>query len=319
MIGRVLAGLVVAPFLLGAAASPTTKEHVAFTIRDPAITEASALVPLTGGLFATTNDSGDSGRVFVLDSSGATVGVTHWEAHPTDVESLAPAGDGAIWVGDTGGNIVARSRIEVARIPVGRGERTVSPTIYPLTYPDGGHDAETLLCDPATGRLYVATKSVLGGFLYAAPEHLSATGPNPLTKLGPVLGMATDGAFLPGGRYVIIRNYLTATVYAWPSMAPRTSFFLPPQPQGEGIGFAANGDLYVSSEGRDSQVLQVPLPPAVAAMVHPAGTRTASPSAGSTAPIATSEQTHRSSWPWVVAGVVGLGVIGVLVRSARSR
>lgn len=344
MIRRVLAGLVVVPFLLGAAAAPATRVHVAFTIRDPAITEASALVPLPGGLFATTNDSGDTGRVFVLDSAGATVGVTYWEAHPTDVESLAPAPDGEIWVGDTGGNIRARSTIEVAKIPVGRGERTVSPTIYPLTYPDGGHDAETLLCDPTTGRLYVATKSVLGGVLYAAPARLSPHGPNPLTKVGQVLPMATDGGFLPGGQDVIIRNYISAVVYAWPSLEPKATFLMPPQPQGEGIGFTADGRLYVSSEGRDSQVLRVPLPRAVARLASPgarlpgagpsagpsaaptsSATSSAAPSPGSPVPdrvhpsAAGEAQPHRSWWPWLLAGIVGAGAIGVLVRSVRPR
>ena len=63
-----------------------------FAFQDPAIVESSGLVALGDGLFVTTNDSGDSGRVFTVDDDGETVGrhrlVRH---HPDDVEALAPA------------------------------------------------------------------------------------------------------------------------------------------------------------------------------------------------------------------------------------
>ena len=44
-------------------------DDVLFALSDPTISEASALTPLGKGLYATTNDSGDSGRVFTVDSS----------------------------------------------------------------------------------------------------------------------------------------------------------------------------------------------------------------------------------------------------------
>jgi hypothetical protein len=305
VIERVLAGAAVLPFLLGAAAAPTSRTHVVFRIQDPQIDEASALVPLPGGLFATTNDSGDTGRVFVLDSSGATVGVTHWEADPTDTEALAPAPDGRLWVGDIGDNSAVRSHIEVAEIPVGRGSRTVTPTVYRLVYPDGSHDAETLLDDPATGRLYVASKGVLGGTLYAAPAVLRPGVDNRLTEVATVLPMATDGAFFPGGSRVIIRNYFSAAVYSWPSMQLVTSFAMPAQQQGEGIGFAADGTLYASSEGLHSPVITVPLP---ASLDSPPDSRV-----GACARIRrVGEATHREWWPWAVGAVVALGALGAV-------
>ena len=61
-----------------------------FAFADPAIVESSGLVA-QDGLVYTTNDSGDTGRVFAVDpASGETVGVTRWAAEPTDVEALAP-------------------------------------------------------------------------------------------------------------------------------------------------------------------------------------------------------------------------------------
>ena len=59
----------------------------------------------------TTNDSGDTGRVFVVDPATCrTVGVTTWGGEAEDVEALASAGDGML-VGDIGDNTAARDSI----------------------------------------------------------------------------------------------------------------------------------------------------------------------------------------------------------------
>src|SRR5262245_32252477 len=128
---------VAAPLALGVPAPPApTTGHAVFAFDDPRITEASGLV-VDDGLFLTTNDSGHPGDVFVVDESGRTVGVTRWADDPDDPEALAPGGAGSVWVGDIGDDLARRSSVQVARVPVGRGDRTVHPTTYELTYPDG--------------------------------------------------------------------------------------------------------------------------------------------------------------------------------------
>lgn len=309
----VLAGL---PFLLGAAAAPTDHEHVVFRFQDSRIDESSDLVVLGGGLFATANDSGDTGRVFVVDSRGRTVGVTQWEDHPTDVEALAPAPGGRLWVGDIGDNLATRSHIEVAEVTVGRGDRTEHPTPVRLTYPDGPHDAETLF-GSADGHLYVATKGFLGGHLYAAPFPLHD---GMLTRMpGDVVPMATDGVFLPGDRQVLIRSYDSLTLYGFPSMQPLATQRLPLQKQGEGLGYAA-GTLYLSSEGLQAPVLAVRLRPEPMVSARPSA---ASPSPasgqGSTTPPATTEETRGRWWPWLTGGGVLVAMVLVLLRAMRPR
>lgn len=311
MIARALAALSAVPFLLGAAAAPASHQRVVFSFQDNAIDEASALVALPGDLFATTNDSGDTGRVFTVDGRGRTVGVTHWEQSPRDVEALAAApGRDRVWVGDIGDNSASRPHIQVAEIPVGRGDRTVRPTVYTLVYPDGAHDAETLLCDPATGRLYVATKGWLGGTVYAAPAHLRAGGDNPMTAVGHVLPIATDGAFLPGGREIVVRGYFSAATYTWPALDHIDTFRLPAQPQGEGIGVAVDGTAYLSSEGLHAEVLRLRLP----AEATPASTPADAPAA-----LSAEDHTERGWWPWALGGVIAAGAVGVLIRSLRPR
>jgi hypothetical protein len=315
-----LVGIVVAaPFAMGVAVTPSPPHGVhVMTMTDPAIVEASALV-VQNDLFLTTNDSGDTGRVFAVDRSGRTVGVTHWSADPTDCEALAPAGPGHVWVGDIGDNFGNRSSISIARIPVGRGDRTVHPTVYRLTYPQGPTDAETLVSDPATGRLYVADKNIFGGTLYAVPARLSATHVNRLTMVGRVLPDATDGSFFPDGRHLVIRNYTSAVVYDWPSLQPVGSFALPWQRQGEGIAAVGSGSVYLSSEGPQQPVLAMRLPAELRRAMH---VRALTPSPGPSRPTAADsphDPASHDAWPWVAGGLLGVAALIVLVRSLRPR
>jgi hypothetical protein len=236
-----------------------------------------------------------------------------------------------VWAGDIGDNTESRDTIQVSPVPVGPGNKDVDAPIYDLVYPDGPHNAETLMSDPTTGRLYLATKGVLGGTLYAAPAKLSADHPNELEPLGDVLPIATDGTFLPDGKHFVVRNYAVAAVYAFPSLEKVDQFRLPGQPQGEGIAVDADGTLLLSSEGVHTDVLRVPLPPTPGATptVSPTMSPTTSPTTsptGSPTPhtesredseLPSATQTERPAWPWFLSGLVGLGVILVLVRSLR--
>lgn len=253
-----------APFLLGAAAGGPDSDHPAFRLTDPDIVESSGLVvlpaPTRGGLVVTVNDSGDSGRVFTVDrATGGTVGVTSWTPEPVDVEALAPAGPGHVWVGDIGDNQHARTSVEVVRVPVGHGDVAASPETYELVYPDGSHDAEALLAHPLTGRLYVVTKGVFAATVYAVPARLRPDRPNRLARVAEAPGLVTDAAFLPGGGAVVLRTYSHAYVVGFPSWQPVTSWELPDQEQGEGVAVDGS-DLLISTEGVRSTVLRVPLP-----------------------------------------------------------
>jgi hypothetical protein len=256
--------------------------------------------------------------------------VTTWSESPEDVEALAPAGPGEVWVGDIGDNPGSRDDVEVTRVPLDVGDRSVAGESFTLTYPDGAVDAETLLRHPVTGRLYVASKVVFGGSLYAAPERLRADRTNPLTEVGRILPIATDGAFFPDGRHLVLRDYGRAVVYTFPELEPIADLDLPEQRQGEGIAVAHDGTVYVSSEGRNAPVLEVALPEAARAAVAPAtgaGTATAQPDGSPTPPPGTREDVElpeadpgeRPVWPWFVTGWIGLGVIVVLMLALRRR
>lgn len=266
MPARELAGAIALamPFLVGWSQAPGDAGEAAFRFEDRQIVESSGLVA-TREHVLTVNDSGDTGRVFVVDRrTGETVGVTRWSGDPVDVEALAPAGDDHVWVGDIGDNRGSRDSVQVVRVPVGEGERTVSETVVDLRYRGGGRDAEALLAHPRTGRLYVVTKGVFAGEVHEAPANLSAAGPHRMRRIARVAGMVTDGAFLPDGRHLVLRTYARAVVHAFPSMEDIGSWDLPDQEQGEGLAVDGDGSILLSSEGRHAEVLRVEVPAPIA-------------------------------------------------------
>jgi hypothetical protein len=309
-------GVVLLPFLVAASAGPAQGDgSTVFRFQDPAIVEASGLV-VEDGLFVTTNDSGDTGRVFTVEpDTGATSGVTSWSSDPEDVEALAPAGPGEVWVGDIGDNLEQRSSIRVTRIPVGSGDRSASGTSYDLVLPGGAHDAETLLSHPTSGRLFVATKDIFGASLFVAPANPSPDRPNRMKRLGPTLALATDGAFFPDGRHLVVRNYQQAVVYTFPGLERVGAMTLPSQQQGEAIAVAADNHVFVTSEGRRQAVIEVGLPKAVREQVASSGggdeaTTEPTPRPRNELP----EEVARSSrdpWQWLLGA--GLFVVAVVV------
>ncbi len=342
---RLLAALAVPPFGLGlSVAGPApVPGDVVFSFADPDIIESSGLIA-HDGLFATVNDSGDGGRVFTVDpGDGSTVAETTWDGEPFDVESMALTPEGDVLVGDTGGNISPRDTIELYRVPFAE-DGGVDPTTYELTYPDGTHDCEALLVHPQTGQVMVVAKEFIGR-LYTAPEKLDPDQPNRLTELADeVLPIATDGAFFPDGEHLILRGYVKAAVYAWPSLdRVGPEFYLPDQEQGEGIAVGDDDTVYLSSEGANSEVLRIALPAKVRdAMETEAGpdepgggkddnvdkgdkgdrTKTDDPVSDETLtddPDPDSSDLTRPLWPWAVGGVVGFAILVVLIRSLRPR
>ena len=343
MVERLLRGLavvaVLTPFVIGLTAAGADRDgEEVFRFRDPEIVESSGLV-LEGDRAYTINDSGDTGRVFTVDvATGETVGVTYWADGPEDVEALAPAGPGHVWVADIGDNSAVRDSIEVTRVPVGDGDRTVDEETFDLVYPDGERDAEALLVHPVTGRLYVATKGFFGGELYAAPPELADDAPNLLGLVGETTGIVTDGAFFPDGDHLILRTYTNAVVYSFPALEQVGAFDLPSQEQGEGIAAPSTRFVYLSSEGQQAPVLRVPLPSEISEVLAPTPTPTPTPassSSPSTAPASspaaqqeggatsvqdiTAEVRDRDVWPWILSALVLAGVLVALVRSLRPR
>lgn len=250
-----------------AAAPDEPRPEVAFRVTDPEIVESSGLAWADVDdrrWVITVNDSGDAGQVFTLDPwTGETVGVTTFTPDPRDVEALAPAGDGHVWVADIGDNARARETITLTRVAVGPGEWTArEPRRREVRYPDRARDAETLLAHPHTGQLFVVTKSVVAGRVWEVPAG-DGDAVATLREVGLAPALVTDGAFLPSGDHVLLRGYTHGFLLTYPEWEVVDTFELPPQPQGEGLTVLPEGDVLISTEGSNRDVLRVALPEVV--------------------------------------------------------
>jgi hypothetical protein len=192
----------------------------------PEATEISGLVvsPTQPGVLWAHNDSGDRARIFALRSDGsliASLDVPGAEAIDWEDIAVGPADD--LLLGDIGDNKSVRKVIDIYRVPEPRladgPATTATATRLRLTYPDGAHDAETLLADPRTGEIVIVTKRLDGrSGVYAgkAPAR-DAPGETVLRHTGDLrlgfAGLATAGDVSADGRTIAIRTY--TALYAW--------------------------------------------------------------------------------------------------------
>jgi hypothetical protein len=234
------------------------------TIKDRRIAESSGLAASRRhpGIVYTFNDSGGLPQVYALGPDCRTrATLTFAGARNRDWEAMALGPDG-IYVGDIGDNLDgAWPYVTVYRIPEPARLRsqTVRATAYRIKYADGPRNAETMMINPRTGRLYIASKA-FGDSLYEGPKKLRTSGFNVMHKISGAPFYATDGAFAPDGRTFVIRGYWDAEIYKAPGKKI-ADVSIPSQKQGEGITFTADGrSLLVSSEGDDQALWQVPVP-----------------------------------------------------------
>ena len=318
------------------------------TVSDDRVQEASGLVAsrTLDGVLWTFNDSGGDPDLFGVGRDGSVVarlrvkGVENrdWEsAAPVRLADRSPA----VAIGDTGDNRASRDHvtIHVVREPTTTGTTKAAPErTITLTYPDGPVDAEAIFCDPRTNRLYVVTKGLLGGRLYAVPREAWPGGRSTgrrveaeLTYLARVpLVLVTDAAAMPDGR-VALRTYgelammppVPADDEVWPPLA---TTLLPRQGQGESIALArSRTSFFLGTEGRRKPILRF-TPPAAVMAAQPEGVPPA-PS-GSGRPTAKAGGGATSGAPgsagadvllYAGAGLVGLLATGAAVSLARRR
>jgi hypothetical protein len=214
------------------------------------------------------NDSGEA-MLVALDTRGAVTGrvrlsgvkVEDWEA----VAVGACPGGSCIYIGDIGDNQAQRKRITIHRVsePSTEDSVVVKETFH-ATYPDGAHDAETLLVAP-DGGLFIVTKGeteTVG--LYRFPRELRTGGTHQLERVGnprtstkaAETDRLTDGAVSPDGTWIVLRTrkglaFHRATdlfagnwVEAW-----RVPLKSVGEAQGEGVAIAADGTVYLTGEG----------------------------------------------------------------------
>lgn len=238
------------------------------TITDDRIAESSGLAvsPANPNLVYTLNDSDNAPSVYAVERrSGDVAGVTTLSGYPIqDTEALGVGSDGTMWVADIGDNAGERDDVALYAFPEpGRGDSTVTPDRYPIRYPSGPQDAETLLVGPESRQVLVVSKGVLGGRVYRLPDNPSTGRANVVRPIAraDVPGLVTDGSYTPDGSRIVLRTYDNAVAYDAETWKETWSGSLPDQRQGESLSVEADGrSALVGTEGLPSPVLRVGLP-----------------------------------------------------------
>ncbi|MEU8267590.1 hypothetical protein AB0B89_10505 [Sphaerisporangium sp. NPDC049002] len=259
--------------------SGSGKERLLFRFKDPRISESSGLAvsPTHKNVIYTHNDSGAGPQFYAVGPDGRTLAVftlagaaaRDWEAMAASVDPST--GESVLWFADIGDNLNgAWPDYSIYKVtePKTMRDATLRATRYRFRYEDGGRNAEGIMVNPVTGRLYVVSKQ-FSGSIYAAPAKLRTDKVNILRRVGPAPIMATDAAYAPDGSSFVIRTYFSASLYQAPGeLISRVS--MPSLQQAESITYTRDGkSLLTGSEGVNSPVYEVPLPASAVAKTAP--------------------------------------------------
>ena len=255
-------------------------------VRAAGLTEASGLAASrrTPGVLWAHNDSDGRARLFAMTRTGKDLGsyaLAGTKALDCEDIAVGPGSEPGRWylyLGDTGGNNQPRQQVIVYRArepktkleqkPKKRKIKRKRITKLRLKYPKGvAPDAETLMVDPDTSDLYLATKTVAAeSQVYRAKAPLDADRVARLEQVATLRfgedgaarsALLTGGDIAADGSAIILRTYSDA--YLWlrrdESIAQALSrepcrIPLSVEPHGEAIAFTAEGDGYITvSEG----------------------------------------------------------------------
>jgi hypothetical protein len=307
-----------AALLVGWFPTAASAATAGFTITDPRITELSGMArDPQANLYWAVNDSGDTGVVYGVTGKGEVRGTLDFREDPKDVEAVAVHAN-RLYVADIGDNDAKRKTIRVYYFDNPRASGlSVSYRAWDFRYPDGPHNAETLLVTE-TGRLYVVTKEASGGF-YRAPAKPSRKGTNRLTKVNDAPPLVTDGVVLPGGKQIALLSYTQVSVVDAKTGDPVASTPLKGIRQAESLTLSLDGtSLLVGTEGKRPKIVAVPIPGA-AASVSPSAAPSDSgadddPADEPTTPLPAQKGTWLAVGLAAVVAVVAGVVVGVVRR-----
>jgi hypothetical protein len=259
-------------------------------LADPVLNEVSGVAAshTQPPLLWVHDDSGGAPAVYAIRPDGSLVSTyTVDGATNTDWEDIAVGpgpqrGTSYLFIADIGQNGGLRDHVTVYRVaepdaPLApTGTLTGTATIS-LRYPDHPVDAESIIVDPRTGDLFVIDKQYLSrvGRVFRAPKRALVDGgdvtledvgsftvtpdpaaPSSVVRLPPAIITGAD--ISPDGSTILVRTYGYVLAFSRSKRGTVADAFRRPpcsapqidEPQGEAIGFAANGASYFTiSEG----------------------------------------------------------------------
>lgn len=235
------------------------------------LTEASGMVASIKNKehFWVINDSGNHAKLYLINTKGETVH-SWWinDVLNTDWEDLAirydaSSGKSSILIGDIGDNYAIRKSINILEIEEPKFSSAQDTMIsnfknYHFRYEDGPRDAETLLYDPKSLKLFVVTKREENVRIYQADEQLIENDTMLLTfKSKLPFHNVTSGDITLNGNEILLKNY--NAIFYWDGVNEKDMLSTfsqehelvqyTPEPQGESICWDRSGKgFYTLSE-----------------------------------------------------------------------
>ncbi len=269
--------------VLGAQESGYMAPQVISTVRIEGLIESSGLAASRKypGVFWTHNDGEKIPHLYAFDRAGKKRGrVRITGAKIYDWEDIAIGPGNHIYIGDIGDNNRRRKNIVVYRVeePEPGSAKSKSAQAIVLRYPDGPHDAESLLVHPKTGEIYIVTKArgkdtrtrvykaragAKSPAVLKQVAEVRLPNESPLTLL---IGRATGGAISPDGTHVVLCDYFRAYEAALPAGGGFDAVWkqrwkpieLGRRAQGEGVCYRHDGKaVLASSEGDSFPLIEV--------------------------------------------------------------
>ena len=160
---------------------------------------------------------------------------------------------------------MSRKRVTIHRVSEPSTGNSVAVTAtFHATYPDGAHDAETLLV-AEDGALFIVTKGETDAVgLYRFPRELRPGATHQLERVGKprargtasTVARITDGAVSPDGAWVVLRTRQSFAFHRAEDLfsgnwteSGRVDLKAVREPQGEGVAIAGDGTVYLIGEG----------------------------------------------------------------------
>lgn len=242
-------------------------------------------------VYWTHNDSGDGAFVYAFNLKGDNLGT--WRvpgAENDDWEDIDEFKDDKgqcfLYIGDIGDNKGRRPGHTVYRITEPEVEAADADTLrdnakftanaetLKFVYPDGSHNAETMMVNPLTGDIYVLTKRMDGpAEVYKIAGDFDAANVVKAEKIGEVAvpsvpnGLLTGGDISPDGKRVAICDYTQAYELKLKAGSSSLDEIWKEKPvpidvgkleQNEAIGYTADGNaLIATSEKKHSPIVEI--------------------------------------------------------------
>ncbi len=233
-------------------------------------------------------------KVYAVDPTGTVAGSVPLPFTPTDIEALQFHA-GYLYIGDIGDATASRSHITVYRLNSLTYGQSSSYHAWDFAYPDGPHDAATMMVSPR-GNIYIVTRGPSAA-VYRAPAVPSTSSVNMLVRVAGAPSWVTDGTFLDDSR-VALRTFTSVYVlnaFNWTTTAAAE---LPAQLDGQALTTALGSTTTLVALGRSTaddvavptKLAQVLPAPSVAPSASASATESPSAGAGSSTSAAASDQ-----------------------------